>query len=551
MRTSKSSSERAPVLSVGIIGGGTAGLFAALAIKKRYPAMRVTLVESSAVPIIGVGEATTTLMPPFLHGQLGLDVVKLFREVAPTFKLGIRFDWGAPEDYFFNYPFGDADPISAYAHEGHIGRQSLTSLLMSQGKSLIVRESTGGHRSYLPSTKFAYHLNNASFVRYLSDAATEAGIERVDMKIETVELSADGASVEKIRSADGRELSFDFFVDASGFRSLLLEGALESPFKSFASSLFCDRAIVAEVPQERGRIRPYTTAETMDAGWCWRIPVRGEDHRGYVHSSAYLDEDRALEEMRAKNPGMSEPWVVKFRSGRHAEFWKGNVVSVGNAYAFVEPLESTALHMTIIQIGYILAGLDVWQTRSEGVESFRTTVNEAVGAHWDYLRWFLAAHYKFNRRLDTPFWREARESVDVSGIEGVLERFKVAGAEESSSLPYFDTGDPAFGFSGMMMILLGQHAPGAKSAATKVTSGAWNTRVLEWESLAKRALSHADALAVLDERPDFLREFMESNASWCHAQSERVAIDPRAFRMVRPESGMPDVDRQTARLFRQ
>src|SRR5262249_11227469 len=149
----------------------------------------------------------------------------------------------------------------------------------------------------------------------------------------------------------------DLYVDASGFRSLLLEKFLGSPFESYASSLFCDRAIVAAVPQTRA-IHPYTTAETMAAGWCWRIPVGGEDHRGYVHASAFLDEDAAVAEMARANPGMGEVRVVRFRSGRHRDLWLKNVVAVGNAYGFVEPLESTALHMVIVEVGYLLQGIE-------------------------------------------------------------------------------------------------------------------------------------------------------------------------------------------------
>src|ERR1051325_10090604 len=125
------------VRSVGIVGGGTAGYFAGLALKKRFPGLPVTVIESSTIPIIGVGEATTTLMPPFLHRQLGIDIVELYREVRPTWKLGIKFDWGLPGDYFFTYPFGDASPVDAYVHDGDIRSQSLASLLMAANRSPI------------------------------------------------------------------------------------------------------------------------------------------------------------------------------------------------------------------------------------------------------------------------------------------------------------------------------------------------------------------------------------------------------------------------------
>src|SRR5439155_447296 len=157
-------------------------------------------------------------------------------------------------------------------------------------------------------------------------------------------------------------------------------------------------------PQRNGLIAPYTEAETMDHGWCWRIPVEGVDHRGYVHSSAFVNAADAAAEMRAKNPGMGDTWTVRFRSGRHADFWKGNVVAIGNAYGFVEPLESTALHMVIVELAYCVRLLE-----GGAHDAAVRETNDRIGAHWDFPRWFLAIHYKFNRKLDTEFWRSCRE----------------------------------------------------------------------------------------------------------------------------------------------
>jgi tryptophan halogenase len=456
------------VTSVGVIGGGTAGWLAALALKRRFPTMQVTVVESRDIPIIGVGEATTTLMPPFLHAQLGLDPVALFAAVKPTFKLGIRFEWGARD---FNYPFGDTDPETALARDGDLRHQSLTSMLMDADRV---------EPSLLPSLKFAYHLDNAPFVAFLKSKAT--GISHQELTISHVQRSERG--IEHLRATDGRELRYDLYVDASGFGALLAD----SPFLSYSSSLFCDRAVVANVPQG-DRIRPYTTAETMPSGWCWRIPVMGEDHRGYVHSSAFVDEETAIAEMRARNPDMSEPRIVHFKSGRRRDFWSRNCVAIGNAYGFVEPLESTALHMVIVEIAYLIAGLED--------PSLIDFANQSVGAHWDFLRWFLAVHYKFNSRLDTPFWRAARADTDVSGIDldGDLLH-----------------GDPAFGKSGLRLLMLGQGgvAPRPQARAD------WDARVARDRQIVERAPSQRQALAALDPRSLL--------SGWVGGQAERVVI---------------------------
>jgi tryptophan halogenase len=501
--------------TVGVVGGGTAGYFAALALKSRFPDLDVTLIESSSIPIIGVGEATTTLMPPFLHLDLGLDIVDLFRVVRPTFKLGIKFEWGPAGRGGFTYPFGEARPLDAFVFDGHIRAQSLTSLLMAGDRGPVVRGTDGSPLSLLPDIKFAYHLENRSFVSYLAQAAAEAGIHHLDATIATVRAGAQG--VGSLHTSDGRELRFDLYVDASGFRSLLVGAALESPFESFGSTLFCDRAIVATVPQP-GPVRPYTTAETMDAGWCWRIPVGGEDHRGYVHASALLDEDAAVSEMRAKNPGMGEPSVVRFRSGRHRHFWLGNTVAVGNAYGFVEPLESTALHMVIIELAYLLEALEA---RREGrdEEAVQDRATQAIGAHWDYLRWFLGVHYRYNRRLDTPFWRAARTQVDVSGLADVLDRFRREGPWLEANVKGFDVGDPAFGYSGMMMLMLGQEVEGCHHARSTMGREAWRAMMARNDAVASSALPQEAALEALRANPAMLYDFVRSRSSWIHAES--------------------------------
>ncbi len=520
--------------TVGVIGGGTAGYFAALALQRRFPHLSVSVVESKTIPIIGVGEATTTLLPPFLHAQLGLDVEALYREAKPTWKLGIKFEWGDP-DGFFTYPFGPANPIEAAAFDGHLRAQSLISLLMAADKSPLLREADGSITSLLGHTKWAYHLHNAPFVAFLAKTAAARGITHVEGKISRVETSPDQGRVEALHLVDGRRLSFDLYVDASGFRSLLIEGALGSNFESYASSLFCDTAVVANVPHG-GLVRPYTTAQTMNAGWCWRIPVEAEDHRGYVFSSAFLDEGRAMEELAAKNPGLGEPWVVRFRSGRHREFWKGNTVAVGNAYGFVEPLESTALHMVIIELGYLL---DAVAAANGGLPDLGPA-NAKIGAHWDSLRWFLAVHYKFNERLDTPFWRAARADVDVTGLAEELERLRTRGPWVERGGTRFAADDPTFGHEGLMMVLLGQRADAAAPRTLAGSAQAWAARVAAQRELVARALPQAEALAWLRANPAVLRAAVEAPDAWCQGNAERVDVAKGAHpRGDGPRAGSP------------
>lgn len=502
----KTSPDQWGIQSVVIVGGGTAGYLTALYLQRQFPELKLTLVESSRIPIIGVGEATTTLMPSFLHHQLGIDVVDLYREVRPTWKMGICFDWGLPGNYDFRYEFGDCDPVEAFAQEGDLRHSSATSRLMALNRSPLIRGQNGEIQSLLAEMPHAYHLSNAPFVRFLAKTALARGIVHLDAEIVDTVRTSSGERMEHLVLDGGRTLTADLFVDATGFRSVLLEKAMGSPFQSYASTLFCDSALVGQVPQE-GPIQPYTTAQTMDSGWCWRIPVEGEDHRGYVFSSAHTDLEQAREEMTRKNPGLHNTWSLKFRSGRHADFWKGNVVAVGNAYGFVEPLESTALHMVILET---LAIAHVMQQGPEVIP----LVNSRIGAHWDYLRWFLGVHYRFNHKLDTPFWRDVRENVNISGMEEVLARYAREGPTDSVLRAAGSGLDPTFGPTGLATLLLGQKVPFSAKLQANWPPDQWQARVAQMEARAQAGLTQAESLAYLREHPEVLQTAVHAAKSW-------------------------------------
>ncbi len=486
------------VRTVGILGGGTAGYLAALALACKLPHLEVTLIESSQVPIVGVGEATTPLMPQFLHADLDLSVQRLFREVRPTLKLGIRFAWGPPEIDAFHYPFGPLRLLEPQIHDGDVRRCSLRSMMMAAGAVPVSRDG----RASL-GTEVAYHLDNEPFVAYLTRLAARRGVRRVDARIAEVQTSGDGEEVRALIAEDGRRFAFDLYLDCSGFRSLLLEGALGSPFVSFSASLPTDRALVATVPHG-GRVAPYTLAETVPGGWCWSTPQRDADHRGLVFSSAFTTPEAAEEEMRRLCPGMGEPRLVRFRSGRHRDFWKGNVVALGNAYGFVEPLESTALHMLIRQIGLLTSTFP----RRRGERAAAALLNRRVGDYWDYLRWFLAIHYRFNRRLDSPFWRHCRAEVDVGSHAELLAAFAERGPlSYDPVLAAFDFPDPLWGAEGVDLILLGQRVP-ARLPRPRLDRAAWRARLRRREALVAGALSHKQALARFDEDPSSLERFV-------------------------------------------
>lgn len=536
--------------SVGIIGQGTAGLLTALALKERDPSLDVVIVASSGIPVIGVGEATTPILPPFLFGYLGLDPHTFEREVKPTLKLGIRFEWGQPE-HWFNYAFGEGDLSDAMAHDGHTRRYSATSMLMDAGKAPLVKVGGTVH-SLLRETRLALHLDNVRLVRFLEKRARDVGIRTLDATVHDVHTvqGPDGPLVDRLETSAGT-LSFDVYVDCTGFRSLLMGNALHSPFIDYAPSLMTDRAITAVRPHD-GRFAPYTTARTMSAGWTWTIPMRDELHHGYVFASKYLREEDARAELEAVYPGCHDFKVVRFRSGRRQHFIRGNVVALGNSYGFVEPLESTAIHMIVIAISKVLtvaggraegampagphksvalaSAKDMGQPKPRPLCSPRqeAELNSQMGAHWDWLRWFLAVHYRFNRRVDSPFWRDVHLTTDWSGLEGTHKDFQVHGplsARAPNEAPRL-AGDVVFGPRGFDIMMLGQQVmPSSLPRRTSATE--WRELATLRERMVELALPHHEALAHLGQERGLLDALVHDETSWCRQMAkEMLAFSP-------------------------
>lgn len=495
------------IRSVAVLGGGTAGYLAALTLRRKLPDLEVTVIESPEISVIGVGEATTPLLPALLHGTLGLDIYDFFRQVRPTWKLGIRFLWGRPAPHAFNYPFAAGRLDDALAHDGHPDGYCLPSLLMKARRSPLVRLEDGS-LAWTPEP-FAYHVDNRRFVDFLQRAAEAAGIRRCRRHIVGTELEErgdpDGPCVAALVSDEGQRLAFDFFVDASGFSSRLLGKGLKTPFSSFAASLPTDSALVFDSPGN-GPLPPYTCAETFDSGWAWSLPQQDGDHRGYVFSSAHASPAEAERELARRLGDVGELRLLRFRCGRHAQAWKANVFALGNAFGFVEPLESTALHMVVVAIHLLLRHFP-----GEPPEvANRKQVNEHLGGFWDQLRDFLALHFRFNGRLDTPFWRDCRQGVKLGGAEETVAFYRERG--NLSSGPHLLRFDSLWGDFGRDVILRGQGVP-APAPRPDLPERSWRRLQSRSRNLVAAALPMREALAVAAEGPDLLRR-LQARAPW-------------------------------------
>lgn len=498
-----------PIRSIGVIGGGSAGYLAALTLRKFLPDTRITLLESSKVPVIGVGEATTSEMAPFLYKVLDFDIVDFYRIVQPTWKLGIRFEWGAPGDYYFNYPFDTGSAAESQEYDGDILNCTLESVLMSRNLTPVLKKSSSSPLSLLALYPYAYHIDNKRLLTYLNELARARDIGHVDCTITDVVRASDGG-IEAVVGDDGRRHAYDFFIDCTGFRSMLLEKELDSPFISYASSLLTDSALFGNAPHG-GVVRPYTVAHTMSSGWAWTIPQRNEDHLGHVYSSAFLSDDEAEAEFRRVYPGLGDVRRVRFRSGRHAEFIKANVAAIGNSYGFVEPLESTGLFVICRQS--LLLAMALRRSGGRLTESLAKAANSAIADVWDYIRWFLAIHYRFNGRLDTPFWRTCRREVDVSGIEPTIQRYRELGSLAYSTANLSIGGTINFSAFGHDVLLMGQKVPSQRSGARE-TMEEYRRRVDGYEEIARDALDQLSALRHLEENPRMLQEPTRTPSSW-------------------------------------
>lgn len=446
-----------------VLGGGTAGSIAALALKRSAgQVIDVTQLYSSRLGTIGVGEGSLRQLPEFLHSYLGIDPALFFREVEPTWKLGIRFKWGAGAD--FNYSFTPQvcvthpheqlpRPLGFYCH-GQMRNHALASTLMDNGFAFL---SDPQGRPVLEGN-YGYHMDNRKLAGFLERHALNRGVTLIDDEVESVQ--ADELGVRCLQLASGRRIEADLFVDASGFRSLLLGQALEEPFVSYRSSLFCDRAVVGGWERTSEPVHPYTTSESMEAGWCWQIELPRRVNRGYVYSSDFISDEAAEREFRAKNPKLTDTNLVRFRSGRYARAWVKNVVAIGNSAGFVEPLEATAI-AAICSASRMLAEMIGRSASCDPGPSNRQVFNNYNERSWDTIADFLAVHYRFNTRIDNAFWRACNHDVDLRGAQPIVDHYRENGPCNHWQLILEDP-ICRFRLDGYYTLLLGQQVDHAK-----------------------------------------------------------------------------------------
>ena len=478
-----------------VLGGGSAGFMAAMALKAKLPHLKVLVIRSKDIGIIGVGEGSTYPLTRFLHQYIGVGPRKFFEIAQPTWKLGLKFLWGKRPS--FHYTFGPGlesrvptlpRNLGFYCEEG-MDYYDPISAMMTHDR-VFPRGSSGGPAMH---NFIAYHFENEKFVRFLEGYAAAIGVEILEDTVTEALQSEQGIAALKL--ASGRTEPADLFVDSSGFISYLLGKTLGEPFISFKSSLFCDRAVVGGWARTDEAIKPYTTCETMNAGWCWQIEHETRINRGYVYCSDFISDDEAEREFCCKNPKVEMTRVVRFVSGRYRNTWVKNVVAIGNASGFVEPLEATALGVIAVQAGLVADSLveSGAELRPEQVRMF----NRSSEGMWNSIRSFIAIHYKYNTRLDTPFWDAARNRTDLFEAQDAIDYYLENGPSplwEKAILKPFEQ----FGMAGYLAMLVGQQVPYAKPyTPSDRERAAWRTHCEKNRGLALKALSVKESLAAI------------------------------------------------------
>lgn len=401
------------VRRVVVAGGGTAGWMSACALVSQLGHyLDVVLIESDEIPTVGVGEATIPTMQTF-HLLLQLQEQEFVRETNATFKLGIEFEnWGGVGERYF-HSFGETGRefwAGQFQHfwlrERHAGGQyrygdySPETQAAMQGKFAITKN---------PRLGYAYHLDAGRYAKYLRRISESRGVTRIEGKISRVNLNVENGFIESLQLESGQCIEGDLFIDCTGFRGLLIEQALHAGYEDWSHHFICDRAVAVQSELNESPA-PYTRSIAREHGWQWRIPLQNRMGNGFVYSSGAVDDDSATQTLLNNLTGepLNEPRIIRFRPGKRRKSWVKNCVALGLASGFIEPLESTSIHLVSSALVRLMRMLPLSQDFAHDRDAF----NRATQQELEVVRDFVLLHYKQTKRDDTDFWRYC-QSMDV------------------------------------------------------------------------------------------------------------------------------------------
>jgi tryptophan halogenase len=447
-------------LRVVIVGGGTAGWMTATALATQLlgpegrAQWQIDLIESDDIGIVGVGEAT---IPPIrnFNAAIGIDENEFLRETQGSFKLGIEFvNWGAQGERYM-HAFGPVgrflNQLPFHQHWLRLRQQGLADEL---GTYSLNTQAALAHRcqrarddmqgSPMAEIAHAFHFDAGLYARFLRHHAEARGVTRHEGRIERVER--EGERLRALKLADGRRLEGDFFVDCSGLHGLLIDKTLDEPFEDWSHWLPCDRAWAVPTANA-GPLLPYTRSTAHEAGWQWRIPLQHRMGNGHVFSSAFCSEDagRATLLHHLEGEPLAEPRLIRFRTGRRARPWVGNCVAIGLSSGFLEPLESTSIHLIQTAIFRLLELFPQREPDAADIAEY----NRQAAFEMERIRDFIILHYKLTRRDDSAFWRHCRDMDMPESLRDKMALF-------ASNGRVYREGTELFAEASWLQVFLGQ-----------------------------------------------------------------------------------------------
>jgi tryptophan halogenase len=425
-----------PIRRLIIVGGGTAGWMAAAGISRIMggTGLRIELIESEEIGTVGVGEATIPQINLF-NAMLGLDEQEFVRATNGTYKLGIEFrDW-THIGHRYVHPFGfyGLNMMGVEFHHHWLKGLGLGDTTPLDEYSLSIVAALKGRfehprpdqpNSPLSKIAYAFQFDASLYARFLRRMAEANGVVRTEGKIVEVLQNGENGYVEAVRLESGARIEGDFFIDCSGFRGLLIEQTLKAGFEDWGEWLPCDRALA--VPCELGGDRnPLTRSTARTAGWQWRIPLQHRIGNGHVYSSAHMSDDEAAAILLANldGPALAEPRQLRFKAGHRRKVWDKNVVALGLASGFLEPLESTSIHLVQTGIARLLTLFPTRDIKPIEIERY----NAQTAREYVDIRDFLVLHYKATQRDDSPFWDYCRTLPPPPGLAAKLDMFRANG----------------------------------------------------------------------------------------------------------------------------
>ncbi|MRW92300.1 tryptophan halogenase [Duganella sp. FT80W] len=423
------------IKNIVIVGGGTAGWMTAAALAKTLKGQyNIKLVESDQIATIGVGEATIPMINLF-NRLLGLDEDEFMRQTQGTFKLGIEFvNWGQIGDRYYHgfgvigqeawsidfyqywlkqYLAGKAPPLDHYA---------LNNVASMHNKFMRARSDIPN--SPVNTIVHAYQFDASLYAKFLRNYSEQRDVQRIEGKISDVQLRDADGHISAVVLDDGRKIEGDLFIDCSGFRGLLIDGALHTPYEDWSHWLPCDTAIAvpcASAPE----LTPYTRATAHSAGWQWRIPLQHRIGNGHVFSSKFMSADEATAILMNNLDGeaLAEPRTVRFRTGKRTKAWNKNCVSIGLSCGFIEPLESTSIHLIQTAIAHLITHFPSAGFEAADIREF----NRLMDDEYIWARDFVILHYKATERTDSRFWNYCRQMEVPARLQHKIDLFLTNG----------------------------------------------------------------------------------------------------------------------------